>query len=72
MSDDCYFYWDGDEVPENERKIYWQCTECNEENGKGAVKWRAEWGYGKTLKCQCGRWINKGNDAIQENKVPPK
>jgi len=43
-SENCYIFWDGDDVTENERGIYFQCTECHEKNGKGKL-WSAKSGY---------------------------
>jgi hypothetical protein len=45
VSEDCYIYWDGEDVPEENRYIYMQCTECHINNKKG-TKWAAQYGYG--------------------------
>ena len=65
MSEDCYIYWDNDDVKEAERKIYWQCVKCQENNHLGIAKWRAAWGYGNvTIRCKCGNLINENKASI--------
>lgn len=54
----CYVYWDGDEVPEAERRIHVQCSACQQQNGRGLF-WPAWAGYGdKQIVCECGAVIN--------------
>lgn len=62
MSEDCYIYWDGDEVAESERRIHIQCVECHTTNKKG-IRWSAQMGYGpKVICCQCQRVIHQGDN----------
>lgn len=60
MSEDCYIYWDGEDVPEEDRYIYMQCTECHKKNNKGTL-WLAKYGYGNwTVGCNnCPKIIHQ-------------
>lgn len=35
MKKNCFIYWDDDEVPAAERRVYVQCEECYKKNKKG-------------------------------------
>lgn len=62
MSEDCYIYWDGDNVPEDEKYIYFQCTECHKKDEKGKL-WKAQYGYGNwSIGCNtCQKVIHQVN-----------
>ena len=58
MSEDCYFFWDGEDVSYGDRKVYMQCVECHKESGKG-IFWPARSGYPDIeLRCNCGKIIH--------------
>lgn len=61
MSEDSYIYWDDDDIPDAERRVYIQCQECYDKNKRG-IKWVGELGYGGRVICQCGHVINSGDD----------
>jgi len=62
MSEDCYIYWDGEEVPEAQRTIHVQCADCHKNNKKG-VRWSALMGYGPTVRCcTCDHVIHQGDN----------
>lgn len=66
---DCYIYWDGEDVPEDERYIYYQCVECHRENGLGLL-WPKENGYVNNTKCwHCNKIIyDKGGKTDEKNE----
>jgi len=49
MKKSCYIYWDNDDIPQNEQKVYVQCEKCFQKNKKG-FRWSLF--YGKhEIKC---------------------
>lgn len=47
----CYVFWDGDNIKDYERKVYIQCEECHKKNKKG-FKWAKEFLHG-ILEIKC-------------------
>lgn len=64
-SKDCFIFWDGDDVPNNERLIHYQCIECHKKNRKGFL-WQARNGYGSVdIFCElCKGVIHKNQSKI--------
>lgn len=61
MKKNCYIYWDGPEVVnENDKRVHVQCEECFKKNKKGII-WGGNLLYGpKTIKCtECDTIIYK-------------
>jgi len=65
QSENSYIVVDGEEMPENERKIYFQCLECHKKNGRGYL-WLARNGYGAyDILCkECKRLIHDKSNGI--------
>lgn len=68
----CYIYWDDDNTPPNERKIYIQCEECFKKTKKGFY-WGKSLLYGPhVIKCNlCNTIIykrKKREKKIEKNK----
>lgn len=62
LSKDSYIYFDGEEIPEKERKVHIQCINCHKKNKKGKL-WQAKNGYGPwNIICPCGEIIYKVNN----------
>lgn len=66
--EDCYIYWDDENVPEDDRYVYYQCVECHDKNGLGLL-WPKTNGYVSNTRCwHCDKIIyNKGNNN-EKNK----
>lgn len=68
MKKNCYIYWDNDEVPRNEQKIYIQCEECFKKNRKGFI-WGASMLYGHNeIKCSLCHTIIYKRERKKKNE----
>ena len=63
MSEDCYFFWDDDDVLYEDRKVYMQCMRCyndkDKPNYRKGIMWSAKGGYPNIeIRCNCGEIIH--------------
>ena len=68
IKEDCYIFWDGEEVPEEDKAIHLQCKKCFESNQKG-FRWSKDLLYGKNeIKCSlCDAIIYKREKKKKNN-----